>query len=285
MHIHTPIHMHAPNVSTNVSFSMSFVETYTSFVARRRVWIIVFWSLSTLAGAVWGLKFLGATDINADPPHSSDAWKARNAFMSSFPEQANEQTAVLFVQRVDGGSVLTPNATRHFTRTLTLKLLSEPLFRGLQAYYLLDNPLTLSLAQILVSQDNKSTLVVVNYFAKDATAGIDFTRKLRALATEFSGPELKVGLTGVDVLWDQTNQESESDFVRMDSIVLPIALLVLALYLQNFRLVLLPMASVACSILSAFLIMYPVAKYMFQVRTNLLSFSRHPRSPLLHRPS
>ena len=48
-------------------------------------------------------------------------------------------------------------------------------------------------------------------------------------------------------------------------IVLPIALLVLALYLSNLRLMIIPIASVGITLLTSCLIMYIIAIYLFKV--------------------
>ena len=51
------------------------------------------------------------------------------------------------------------------------------------------------------------------------------------------------------------------DLEKMDSIALPLALFVLAAYLQSWRLVLMPVVCVGASVAAAFSIMYPIAIY------------------------
>jgi RND superfamily putative drug exporter len=55
----------------------------------------------------------------------------------------------------------------------------------------------------------------------------------------------------------------ESDLVKMDVIVLPLSLMVLALNLNSWRLMLLPIVSIIVSILTSFTIMLPIALYSF----------------------
>ncbi|MHA1258929.1 MAG: MMPL family transporter, partial [Candidatus Heimdallarchaeaceae archaeon] len=83
---------------------------------------------------------------------------------------------------------------------------------------------------------------------------------LKNLIQEIKPTGYTVLLTGAEVLFEDMRSSAEKDIILMDSIVLPIALIVLAFVLKSFRLMILPVLSVGFSIATSFFLMYPVAK-------------------------
>jgi uncharacterized membrane protein YdfJ with MMPL/SSD domain len=68
-----------------------------------------------------------------------------------------------------------------------------------------------------------------------------------------------VGLTGQGVLFYDVQLATEADLVHSDTIVIPLALLVLAYVIRSIRLMLIPIISVILSILGSFSFMYALA--------------------------
>ncbi|EGD75211.1 hypothetical protein PTSG_06862 [Salpingoeca rosetta] len=72
----------------------------------------------------------------------------------------------------------------------------------------------------------------------------------------------RVWCSGDDIIWDIILGALENDLIIGDGISIPTALVVLCLTLRSTRYVLVPLLSIAASILSSFLLMRPVAKSM-----------------------
>lgn len=201
---------------------------------------------------------------------------------ATFPERANANTAVVVLHANGDGdniTVLTPY-TEYVTNTLMNELPKfyiPNVFVSITGYYTYNgtsvndhssepvNPL----ARQFVTPDNKSTILPVSYTNVqliDFTTINLFTRYLQDiidnLDVDSSINAITVGATGQDMLFDDTQRESEADFINMDSIVLPGSMFVLALYLRNLRLMIIPILCTACSLLVSFTIMWVVANYI-----------------------
>ena len=125
------------------------------------------------------------------------------------------------------------------------------------------------LALQFITPDEKSTIIPVSYTNNQvieySTVNL-FTRYLQdivdGIPVDTSEQQIIIGATGQDLLFDDTQRESEADFIKMDSIVLPASMFVLALYLRNLRLMVIPVLSTGTSLLVSFMIMWIVASYI-----------------------
>jgi predicted RND superfamily exporter protein len=131
-----------------------------------------------------------------------------------------------------------------------------------------------SIKGTFVSAAGGSTFMSISVRATEDTAITDFIVALRQWCadyqTQFGGDSMAsahytVGVTGLGALFYDVLNGSEKDMIKMDSIVLPLALTVLGFFLASFRLILVPIICVIVSLLSAFTLMLPVALYAFTV--------------------
>ena len=72
-------------------------------------------------------------------------------------------------------------------------------------------------------------------------------------------------MTGGDALNSDIAGAAIRDFEKSDAIILPIALLVLMLFLKSVRLMIIPLLCVALSLLCSLAIMLPVSIYLINV--------------------
>ncbi len=122
-------------------------------------------------------------------------------------------------------------------------------------------------AASFVSADQTATFIAINYHYDPtvlSAAVSDLLALVQSSVDSLPGQPacFTVGLTGLDVLWQDLQTGVETDLVTMDSIALPLAFGILVWNLQSWRLMLLPLLAVTVSLLCAYAIMYPFALYV-----------------------
>lgn len=241
---------------------MKLVTKYVNFLQKYKYAILIFWTI-VLGFSIWlAPKFLGETSSDFNVPGETPASIANAVLDQEFPETANKTTFVLVIQSNEG-NVLS-DAIGNFCLQFREELISSDynhLILGINGYYYLIETLE-SAAWGYVSDSMNATIIEieVNYLSDDLITGlIDF---IKTTVEELKPNDYVIALTGEEVLFLEMQESAERDILVMDAIVLPIALIVLALVLRSFRLMILPILSVGLSIAVSFFVMYPIAKLM-----------------------
>ena len=116
------------------------------------------------------------------------------------------------------------------------------------------------LAPQTVSTNNQTMVFTINF---KASAKIDtvskVVRKLQKFASKQSYPGTKVGCTGLEALFNDLADGSVIAFELIDSVVLPISLVILGFTLKSYRHVLVAMVNLGCTLLLALAILVPIA--------------------------
>lgn len=99
-----------------------------------------------------------------------------------------------------------------------------------------------------------------------AKALLGYTKSLAAATFQPGAIEIK--LTGMLVFGIEVLKGTSQDLLRMEMIAFPLALAVLAVILKSFRLLMIPVISIMISIVTAYLIMWPIA-----IHTVVISFA------------
>ncbi|MHA1406429.1 MAG: MMPL family transporter [Candidatus Heimdallarchaeaceae archaeon] len=247
---------------------MAFIKTYHKFLEKSKFIIIAAWVV-LLAFGIWlGPKFLDETSSNFDPPEGSPADLATKALKEDFPIYANKTSVIFIIRTSNENESVINNETKQIHDIIIEKVNEfshQEIILSIVSYYiLLDANFSLA-AQSLVSPGNESTIINVdlNYEVNKELTG-SFIRYMKAELQEIEGTiddeAISIYITGFIVMYLDMKDSAQADLQRMDVIVIPIALIVLGFVLKSIRLMLLPIFSMGISILTAFLIMYPLAK-------------------------
>lgn len=262
-----------------------FVHRYTSMIRRARWPLIIFWTITLILATWQGPKLLQKTTLSIKAPSGSPAESAESLLTKFWPKLASETPIICVMDRVDGSSIL-GNDTRDFQVALYQDLLDYPdedLLdeSGILGYYIFTAilpELTDYAQQNFVcggACNGSSTLMVI-----PVKSGLGLTPATRNLvkylhnhvanytATYFPDKSVNVRLTGDLVFGVDVEKGTERDLVLMDGVAFPIALMMLAYVLKSVRLLIIPIINIATSIMTAFLIMYPVA-----LNYNVVSFA------------
>ena len=220
-----------------------------------------------LGFGIWlGPKFLDETSTTFDPPEDSPSAIAEEVMIQEFPTIAN-QTSIIVLLRTTNSSEDVVNSKTHDIHddivTIIESFEKSEIILSILSYYILVDYGYPEIASDLVSSGNRSMLINIelDYEEHKSDVGlfIDYVRE-ELSEIQYDEEEISVYLTGFIVMYIEMREATEEDMTRMDLIVIPLALLVLAIFLRSIKLMIIPILSMGLSILTSFLVMYPIAK-------------------------
>eukprot|EP01059_Diplonema_ambulator_P003910 TRINITY_DN13601_c0_g1_i1.p1 TRINITY_DN13601_c0_g1~~TRINITY_DN13601_c0_g1_i1.p1 ORF type:complete len:888 (+),score=257.23 TRINITY_DN13601_c0_g1_i1:2-2665(+) len=246
------------------------IERYVDGLFRFRYAVFTVLLGLGVLGAVMSPKFSGATSQAFDPPSDSEATKARNVLNQYFPTMRESTSVILFVQRKDSrgnyADVLDPRL-RNFSFALEAVLSDysdQTILLAYTGYYILEK-IEIGAGSKYLSSDRLATFFTFSLAAdptsKAATNYADFLKDTAVPETKAltHTNDYEMTLMGESAFLETMIDSSTSDLERMDSIVLPLALLILAYILKSMRLLILPLTCLGFSAAGSFGIMYGVA--------------------------
>ncbi len=245
---------------------MSLIELYQKFLNKYKIYIIIFWAIMLGFGIWLGPKFLDETSTTFDPPEDSPSAIAEEVMIQEFPTIAN-QTSIIVLLRTTNSSEDVINSKTHDIHddivTIIESFEKSDIILSILSYYILVDYGYPEIASDLVSSGNRSMLINIelDYEEHKSDVGlfIDYIRE-ELSEIQYDEEEISVYLTGFIVMYVEMREATEEDMTRMDIIVIPLALLVLAIFLRSIKLMIIPILSMGLSILTSFLVMYPIAK-------------------------
>ncbi len=208
-----------------------------------------------------------------EPPNGSTSQLAEEVLEAEFPEFANETSVVILVRMKDENVSVINTEVEVFCQNvtdITNEYSDQTIIVSVLNYYILNDLGFITTASSFVADSGKSMLFVIDLkYEEDNNTVNDFIYYLRdniaSMVNEDN--EFDAFVTGFRVMYLDMKEATEEDLALMDMIVIPIAMLVLAFVLRSLRLMILPVLSMGISILTSFLIMYPIA-----LTTNIFSF-------------
>eukprot|EP00048_Salpingoeca_helianthica_P017415 m.237109 g.237109 ORF g.237109 m.237109 type:complete len:844 (-) comp20941_c0_seq1:46-2577(-) len=254
---------------------MNISRVYARGVYKLRYVILVVWLLALGLGAWKAFGFIGETNFTFDPPTDSDAVKALEALMTYFPGDGGYKTFIVLLTSNTGqplsntsvlgfSSALESQYGNYYCRCFTpLSFLSASSLTelGLSA-----------VAQQFITPSLTSTFIMIQWLGcgcDDAEYGQFLQNIVTPLAGQyFPNGNTTVSVTGESILDKAVEDGVESDMLLCDGISFPLALLIFCLTLQSLRLLIIPVLNITISLLTSFLIMYPIAQHK-----NVVSFA------------
>lgn len=244
---------------------MSLIEVYQKFLNKYKIYIIILWVI-VLGFGVWlGPRFLDETTTTFDPPEDSPSAIAEKVMIQEFPTIAN-QTSIIVLLRTSYPSDDIINSESQNIHDNVISIIESfeksDIILSILSYYILVDYGYPEKAIDLVSSGNRSMLINIelDYEEHKSDVGlfIDYIRE-ELSELQYNEEEISVYLTGFIVMYVEMREATEEDMTKMDIIVIPLALLVLAIVIRSIKLMIIPILSMGLSVLTSFLIMYPIA--------------------------
>ena len=243
-----------------------------------RYLILLFWLVGGGLGAWFGPQFLTHTKDIFDPPSGSPAAIAKEKWNQYFPSQSHLHTAIIVVHKIDGTSLIQDAAAlaycQHVDNTLRRELNSSSStleygdrYKQLVGYFDVTES-SIPIAAVAFLGKNEATMFwVVRFEPDDNSMTKIIGLHIRDVVDELNlSPEIyTIGVTGSDYVNYAIGEGTASDMINTDSIILPIAMVVLCCYLKSLRLMVLPLLCVGLSLVTSLSVMLPISIYAWNV--------------------
>eukprot|EP00041_Stephanoeca_diplocostata_P029265 m.860085 g.860085 ORF g.860085 m.860085 type:complete len:862 (-) comp23527_c0_seq8:171-2756(-) len=246
-------------------------------------WVITgVWMLSLAAGIFKGLELMKATTIVFAAPKGSQAEIGQAKFEELFPISAARVPILLVLERLDelpfgDGTnsnekyINTSNVIQATNASITRYLQENP-----DAQYLFPAaaaPFVEFVPCPQVASAWGALLISVSIPPDEGLQGksLSFSKYIISQKDEivdsvadFSGAKIRSDgwLTGMLVFGVEVTDGTEHDIMVMDGTGLPLAMIVLAIVLQSLRLLILPILVIVTSLMTSFLIVWPIALHV-----------------------
>ena len=255
---------------------MKFSKFFEWFYRLRWVTLVVWAGVLGLAG-YHALGFLQLTNVNFIPPDDSAAAAARRVFAAEFPDASAQSRFVVLLRRADKNSSAYPDvfagnwswdatarvvaAARAFAEDPALLVGAAGRFTYEGQYDPDDAYAAEFLQRAFVSAGNQSTIVLLTTREHSTQRVFRWVRHMRAAlaALDTRGGVFSADIIGFDTLISDMSTGASADLKRMDSIALPVALLVFVAVLRSLTAAVVPVVAVGASVVLCFGAMVPVA--------------------------
>ncbi len=244
---------------------MGFIDRYHKFLEKYKIVIIVFWVIILGFGIWLGPRLLDETSSSFDTPENSLSAIAEEVLVEEFPTFANQTSIVIIIRSVNENESIVNPATRDLSDTIIDQINSfenNEIILSILGYYPFIDAGFNEAAEQFVSPEERSLLLIVEIeYESNKELGVAFIQYLKSEidTIEYDEEEVSILMTGFIVMYIEMREATVQDMTRMDMIVIPLAMLVLAFFLRSLRLMILPILSMAISVLTSFLIIYPIA--------------------------
>jgi len=226
--------------------------------------ILVFWVGLLSTCYLFGPKVLSNTRSNFDLPKSSPSTLAIEAFSEHYPSVSSWSPAFLVYNIPDDSkwTSVVCRDSRRVSESLAEFVSSYPSVVGQVTGYweLIDIPGLELLARAAVAPNNKTMISTVSFRQDTNLDDIDdFVYDFLAFCEGQSTVSLSVAATGLMPLFNQMAEDTEHNFVLIDSIVLPCALIIFTLRLRSYRHMFIALVNLVCTLLLSFTILLPIS--------------------------
>ncbi|KAK3251593.1 hypothetical protein CYMTET_39076 [Cymbomonas tetramitiformis] len=263
---------------------ISFVAEYCKVLQWLKFGVFAFW-VTILAIGCWAAPmFMNNASISGDAPPGYPSHKAQSTLESKFPEQSDVDSLSLMVtksasssERVSGLKFqeyslrLRDDVIKWQDHHCHNSVVDMPWAFSTAATYVQMN---LSLAAFdFFSSDDMTGLISIDVIQDADPCGDPFydwfKRHMHDLADDInlnqtykSEGDIYVSVISMEYLNRDSDAGIEKDMVSIDGVSLPLAMLILCIVIRSWRLLPLPLISVALSVASSFTIMYPISEVL-----------------------
>jgi uncharacterized membrane protein YdfJ with MMPL/SSD domain len=243
-------------------FFVNFVKAYYfPFVKKFCKFICAGWLAVFIICVAFGPKFLSNTRSDLDVPKGTPSAAANDALDINYPTMSPwPPVFIVLHSNVDSGVV------GAFSRNIDSDLASyvasnsDSIDQKVGYYDYVKNPSLSFLESSSLSEDNKTMVLTVS-FKKSASLAMVQTQALNLLsfASKRTTKDISVGCTGLQALYAELSDACAKDTETLESIVLPIAIIILGYNVRSYRHMLIALCTLACTVLLAFAIMVPIS--------------------------
>lgn len=252
-----------PTVNVKETSEKRFARKYIACLNASHKIVLCLWFLFAAVGAIGAALFMGNTTTSFEPPPSSQAAKDKLEVEEYFPGLLSTSDMVLWVYANDvNTSVLRPEI-EEFVLQLNKTLKTNKPEVVYDSYYTFKSDgFPIAAGQALLSPGPEPHRAMIIHIGIDIDATTkdaqDYAKYIIKTVEELKPKDNRetFTLTGVSAFIGPIVSAAEEDLGKVDAIVLPLAMIVLAFILKSARLMLIPICCVGVSASTSFCIMY-----------------------------
>jgi len=268
-----PEEIRTPSLSEEVVTPGKYVTKYCRMLVNYRWYWLIFMVATAASAAPFAMKFPSACTTAFNPPPESMATKGRNEMAKYFPLMDLTSDLVLYVEKKDLKPPVISDRFHNFSTELrnrgTTEWGPENFVLSMTGYYsMLELVGPMGAANFL----SKSPVNVSTFFdfrlrtAMTSPQAVQYSAWLKDLVAELQEKhhleDCEFTLLGAPAFISTILDATSADLEHMDSIVLPLAVLILAWIVRSLRLLVAPLVALGVSTAVSFGIMDIVARTM-----------------------
>jgi uncharacterized membrane protein YdfJ with MMPL/SSD domain len=244
-------------------FYERFVKrSYFPFLQKYCRHVVGIWLVILIISAAFGPNFLNLMKSDLTLPAGTSSAIAGDALNSNYPDMSTWAPVFLVTHSTTSKGVIS-----EFSRKVDSDLNkfvsdhSDVIQRKSGYFDYLSSPSLKFMIPNSLSADNKTIVTTLSFFKGTNLPGIQgVAEDCLKFADDRTTTDITVGCTGIYTLFQQISDESKHDLGTIDGIVLPIAIVILALNYQSYRHMLVALINLGCTLLLAFSLMIPVSQ-------------------------
>ena len=251
-------------------------EKFFKFYYKARWVSLVFWIAAIAVGGYYGVQFLGMTNSKYRPPPNSQGMKDNAIFAQFFQSRANEGQIVVMLGATDaengpdvrtGGwanesSQVVINAVKNYPggKDFVTQLVGRYTWNEEEIQ---DDPIAMQFVdKAFFGPQNRSTIMLMSIAETGNGPAAKFVKYFRKTLDEqidTRNGTFTVYAIGIDTMVMDMSGAAVVDLKSMDTIALPIALLVLIIVVRSSSIMIVPVIAVGASVAVSFGLMSAVA--------------------------
>jgi hypothetical protein len=253
-------------------------KIYFPFLGKAHRCILLGWLAVIAIGVIYGSGFLSLTSNETTPPEGTSAYDAWKAFQTYYPHYSS-WPPLFIVERAAfnyESSHIIGNVSKRLSFELHSLLDDEDSISIISGYWdVFEVPALRPFAADKISPDNRTMSTIIAFTDSASLDEVNhITHKLLLFAEKHSYSREGISeldtaknanavyCTGSLALFLEMSEDTEKNFVLIDTIVLPIAIGILGYCLGSWRHMIIAFLNLICTIMLAFTIMRPITNIM-----------------------
>ncbi|KAL0207690.1 hypothetical protein P9112_012318 [Eukaryota sp. TZLM1-RC] len=243
---------------------------YFNFLKRCKLLVVGSWAMLFVISIIFAPSYMNSTRLSFEAPPGSPSFIADSLMAEVFPDNVRNVVLLVFLDTLNISSPATDlPEVKEFYQDLNVTLYSDfsnLISASLNYFSLVDD--FKEIADELVSPNRTAMIAVYQLYGEDLESSFDMVKGVRSFIDDHSLAKFRgfyIDVVSQAGVFLDTRTSTISDLARIDSIILPFALVVCALFLKSFSLMIVPVVSVVLSITLTFAASLPIAVYVYKV--------------------
>ena len=235
-------------------FKNKVFDTLFEFIRKGKYFVVLFWIIVSIISAFFAFQTFHLTTIVFEPPKGSTADISKKLYEELYPTHTNYEMTVIVTVKEDGQNVNTQEY-----HDFILKLNETVNKHNPQLVLNIYSEMSADVNVTKYLMENDTAIYIVNTYLENAG---DLIKDLQKTIPSINPSGYRTSVSGNAAGGLEASQILIHDMKRMESIMLPIVLLIFLYVIRNIVLMVIPLINLVIIFLTTFASIYPIAKYI-----------------------